>query len=60
MVRTAVDLEVVDALPVSELCELVRARDPKRDLLDEQIARAVEHACQSGVRWSAIAAALRG
>jgi hypothetical protein len=60
MVPVAVDLEVVDAQPVADLCELVRARNPSRDLIDEQIARAVERARRSGVRWSAIAEALRG
>ena len=59
MALQRLDLGIQD-VPVTELCELARARDFERDLIDEQVARAVEQACASGVRWSTIAAALRG
>ena len=49
-----------DALTASELSELVRAMDPKHELIDEQVAEAIENACKAGISWSAIADALRG
>jgi hypothetical protein len=48
-----------DAIPASELSALVSAKDPERDLIDEEVAHAIENACEACVSWSAIADALR-
>jgi hypothetical protein len=61
MALDRLDLDVTGGagLPASELTELVAAKDPERDLMDEEVAHAIENAREAGVSWSAIADALR-
>jgi hypothetical protein len=47
-------------MPLTHLDELARARDPVRDLVDEQVATAVARAREAGISWGEIAAVLRG
>jgi hypothetical protein len=54
------DLSVLDALPVTYLDDLARARDAARDLVDEHVASAVARAREVGIPWGTIAAVLRG
>jgi len=54
------DLGVLDALPLTHLDELARARDAARDLVDEHVAAAVASAREAGIPWGTIAAVLRG
>ena len=54
------DLNVLDAMPLSHLDELARARDAARDLVDEHVASAVARAREAGVSWGMIASVLRG
>ena len=60
MALGADDLNVLDALPLTHLDELARARDGARDLVDEHVASAVASAREAGISWGAIAAVLRG
>jgi len=50
-------IEVKDGLPLRQIRELVRGRKSD-DLVDDEIARAVERASQAGASWSAIAESL--
>ena len=54
------DPSVLDALPLTHLDELARARDSARDLVDEHVASAVARAREAGIPWGTIAAVLRG
>lgn len=60
MALGADDLSVLDALPLTHLEELARARDAARDLVDESVASAVASAREAGISWGTIAAVLRG
>ena len=60
MALGAEDLGVLEALPLTHLNELARARDAARDLVDEHVASAVARAREAGISWGAIAAVLRG
>ena len=60
MALGADDLSVLDALPLTHLEELARARDAARDLVDENVASAVASAREAGISWGTIAAVLRG
>ncbi len=60
MALGADDLSVLDALPLTLLDELARARDAARDLVDENVASAVAQAREAGISWGTIAAVLRG
>jgi hypothetical protein len=60
MALGADDLSVLDALPLTHLDELARARDAARDLVDENVASAVASAREAGISWGTIAAVLRG
>lgn len=54
------ELSVLDAMPVTHLDDLARARDAARDLVDEHVASAVARAREAGIPWGTIAAVLRG
>lgn len=60
MALGADDLNMLDAMPLTHLDELARARDPARDLVDEHVASAVARAREAGISWGEIAAVLRG
>lgn len=60
MALGAEDLSVLDALPLTHLDELARARDVARDFVDEHVASAVAQAREAGIPWGTIAAVLRG
>jgi hypothetical protein len=60
MALGADDLSVLDALPLTLLDELARARDAAHDLVDENVASAVARAREAGISWGTIAAVLRG
>ena len=60
MTLGADDLDVLDAMPLTHLDELVQALDPARDFVDEHVASAVAQAREAGISWGEIAAVLRG
>ena len=57
MTTVSANVDTTDELPIRQLRELARVRKAD-DLVDEQLAEAVDRACQAGARWSAIAQAL--
>ena len=54
------DVSILDALPLTHIDDLARARDAARDLVDEHVASAVARAREAGISWGTIAAVLRG